>query len=534
MNPGEVVDHALRRLAWVTPDSDFSCLDLDASSSTCILQQTVRASRIYLTERGKSRIHQLENTHLVLRIGWPRSWKRATNELLGERFYLSQAKNFSDSRTYAAIACSQLGRHGQHLPHWPLLVEAALRSVGSTHRVLLVEGTTTFADVKRMCLRAKLDFCELQPAAQIRGRHDGNEVTRDDVVDWLCSSLESIDFSANAIVNVSPPLSESSPPSQVAAAPLQDVLAFALADRVFVLHARRNGVIQRLLQWRLDNQFMPLGSTFVAIPNSAAAGSRKSKATPIHDYLRSGAVGWYVTGSVLESSVGNLTAGEGVLANCRNKDATCFVALTASVKNARAFWTNSAASYLVHCTRAMAGPLPDESQEHYRDRLWLDGLEQVCRPLATLQRIVRQRKLLAGSRLTLSHQPCLSFSAVPLLELLKRRVYRSHLGRWDWEPYGLIVRRDLLASRGAREVIYGSKSEYRSLSIEDQLYFQAQGKPGDLAYDWTQEREWRLLGDLQLSGIAASDMALFVYRRQEALQIARYSNWPVFWLEDMI
>jgi hypothetical protein len=121
---------------------------------------------------------------------------------------------------------------------------------------------------------------------------------------------------------------------------------------------------------------------------------------------------------------------------------------------------------------------------------------------------------------------------VPLVELLSRRQFRSHLGRWDWEPYGILVRREALERLGARQVIYGDEAEYKQLADQDKPYFQPRGmKNTRNNQDWSSEREWRLLGDLIFAELPSESILVFVGTRTEAQQIARRCQWPVVWKE---
>lgn len=186
--------------------------------------------------------------------------------------------------------------------------------------------------------------------------------------------------------------------------------------------------------------------------------------------------------------------------------------------------------YLAHCTRGNSGPLPNETLDQFRDRAWSDGVIPDSHPLWTLQQILNDQRIIGNPRLTRTQQPCVSFSEVPLTELLSRRQFRSHLGRWDWEPYGILVRREALKRLGARSVVYGDEAEYKQLADHDKPYFQPRGtKSARNHQDWSSEREWRLLGDLNFSLIARESIIVFVATQTEAQQLARRFGLPVLW-----
>jgi hypothetical protein len=125
--------------------------------------------------------------------------------------------------------------------------------------------------------------------------------------------------------------------------------------------------------------------------------------------------------------------------------------------------------------------------------------------------------------------PVVSFTAVPARELGRLHAYRSHLSRWDFEPYGISIRREWLAARGTRPVTYGEESLWDQLPAGDQPFFQLRQSrsAGGTVWDWTVEREWRHVGDVRLDTIPADTACLFVPTAEEARQLAQISRWPV-------
>jgi hypothetical protein len=203
--------------------------------------------------------------------------------------------------------------------------------------------------------------------------------------------------------------------------------------------------------------------------------------------------------------------------------------LTAVVPVSWSADTAPSPDYLVHCTRGNSGPLPDEKDVDYRKRLWIDGHVPENLPLLTLCRICLEGILRGTARLTRTDQRCVSFSSVRLPELLGRRKFHPHLGRWDWEPYGFLFVREELARLGARPVIYGDEESFFSLGRKDQPFFQSSGGGANL---WTEEQEWRILDDLRLHELPADSVRMFVRTQQEAGCLARRFPWPVFWYQS--
>ncbi|MBI5761174.1 MAG: hypothetical protein HZA46_21835 [Planctomycetales bacterium] len=192
--------------------------------------------------------------------------------------------------------------------------------------------------------------------------------------------------------------------------------------------------------------------------------------------------------------------------------------------------------FLTHTTRACPGAWPGQRDDDYFDSL-LDGRGDADHSaLGTLIRIVTQRRLRASNRLIRGGHGVVSFTAVPLVELASLHRYRGHLARWDFEPYGICLRREWLERRGARRVLYGGEAEWGLTPTVDQPFFQCVreldrvtwngGAPPD-TIDWSAEREWRHLGDLDLSDVTPNDVLLFVPTRDAAQRLASVCPWPI-------
>jgi hypothetical protein len=93
-----------------------------------------------------------------------------------------------------------------------------------------------------------------------------------------------------------------------------------------------------------------------------------------------------------------------------------------------------------------------------------------------------------------------------------------------------------LEQLGARPVCYGSEADYDALPVEQRPYFQPssrvkRGADSSSSLSWSEEREWRLLGDLMLEQLPAGGLAVFVRTRREAEQLSRCAPCPVLWKE---
>ena len=492
------------------------------SSSSCLLRELLQAgpdTAWQLSELGQLQLKKLIASGYSLRAGWPREWGSRLEEWFGRRLFLSFAGNFSPCVKFSSIVSSAVGRDGQRLPQWPTLVDLSLQSIARHgSRLLLAAGTTTYDWTREFAPRAGLDYVKIEFAKP------------SSVATWLRTTTRELLVSGGErnLRNrlwTSPLLN---PHLAVSEIPLQDSFTIGLSDSVVALSVRTGGKIAQLLRNRLSAPEFPLGSVYIALSAHRLAGTAGGEH---EDWLSRGAVGWYILQYVQRPAV--------ELLPCCQTIQPARQQLCAPLPDR---WHDLAADddwqWLTHCTRGNAGPLPEESGPRFRQRLWLAGEQTHAHPLRTLMHICSERLLRGSSHITRTAQPSISFSSVPLLKLLSRRNYRSHLGRWDWEPYGVLVRQAALQQLGAHPVLYRPETEYAALPDEQKPYFQptTPSNAGVASHavarnDWSAEREWRLLGDLLLWKLPGDAVLFFVRTQQEALQLSRCSAWPVYWVE---
>ena len=171
-----------------------------------------------------------------------------------------------------------------------------------------------------------------------------------------------------------------------------------------------------------------------------------------------------------------------------------------------------------------------------RDRLILANDLADHSALATLRHIIETRKLIASATSVRGEVSVVSLTAVPLQELERLRVFRPHRGRWDFEPYGICIRRSALIAAGARAVGYATDEDWQELPEEDQPFFQlakSTTRSGN-ELDWTVEQEWRHIGDVDLDSLDREDVWVFVPTSEEAERLRDVSPWPVITLSDSL
>ena len=427
---------------------------------------------------------------------------RQVSGWIGSRWVLCHASLLRASIRLATIVCSRLGRRQQHVPRWPQLLELAIRDIQLNSFQLLYHAETTLGDAaQEFAHRAGVPAVELKLSQP-----------KQELVSWIkdCSEQIAESTDPSRLLFVSPVLG--SEPARLAE-PLRDTTLIGLADRVFGLSIRKGGNLESLIERRISEQrskHFSVGYVFLAIDESKPKELEK-----VQDWMDRGAVGWHV----LDSDK-TLSSDSSCAFHCKHRkhQGTYQFCLSLATFETGA---NGSTEWLAHCTRTSS------SSEKVADAMHR-GRSAVASPWISLNQICAQERLVASSRLTQGDQRCVSFSAVGLAELLSRRVFRSHLGRWDWEPYGLLIRRSALEEMGCRPVIYGEPGERDNLAAAEKPFFQARGK----TMDWTQEHEWRFLGDLDLNKFNRNDLRIFAETQDQAYQLARSYPWTVIWVRD--
>lgn len=294
-------------------------------------------------------------------------------------------------------------------------------------------------------------------------------------------------------------------------APLRDSIEILECNQLLALHVRAAGNMHRLLMQRLAGA--PTSRLFLAL------GQRDLVPSSVADALMDhGAIGWYLLRDGNESD----HAGDAdfVSSVCPLDGRSRQPAATILKKSPM----DGDGEYLTHCTRRAAGPWPDQSDNDYLDELLLGTPARDRSSLAALARIVAMERLLSSNKAIRGAFRVVSFTAAKLDELGSMRAFRSHRGRWDFEPYGISIDRDFLISIGAREVIYGDDAAWRSLPASSRPLFQL---VNDGSTDWRIEQEWRVISDIDLSQVPAEKAFVFVPSEAEARHVARISRWPV-------
>ncbi len=182
-----------------------------------------------------------------------------------------------------------------------------------------------------------------------------------------------------------------------------------------------------------------------------------------------------------------------------------------------------AIDYIIHWTRTCHGPWPGEKESRYYERLLKSGDEYTNNGFNTLINIIREQRIRASSRKIRKGIRAVGFSDMNPGEMLGWMRWLPKRVNWNFEPYGVGIRKDTAIRMGIRPVIYGGRDDYDKIPADDRPYFQGAGEKD---VDWRQEREWRHIGDLDLSAIPEKDFIYYVWRGSESglLDIARDSK----------
>ncbi len=392
---------------------------------------------------------------LTLRTSLPGIDRQVLCEWLGQRWWLLHQSQLGNQSHWTSIVASRLNRTEPEFRSWPKWIERSLQSIKRDQQtVLLVPGTALAGLIQPIALPAEID-CLTVKVPKLSTAHPA-------LLNWLKTTLrEALRLSepalratgasalrlsepalgqesvAHATLWLSPEtysepqgdsrgsLGEGTSQELVDSVPLADRICFALAHNVRVLNMRAGGNIALLVKHRVNDSRFPSGTVSIRISDRPHR--------PSENLSDPRAVGWYVPNH-------NSTA--------RTRH------WPKPVSGRLVSWTSSLsllhnqADYLVHCVRGTDGSAFRRGSPAAVLDAIIQGETPQESPLEVLWKIVAQGRLRASDKLLRAGSAAVSFTAVPLTELMTRRRYQSHLGRWDWEPYGFMIRRDTLVQLG--------------------------------------------------------------------------------------
>ncbi|MEM7783374.1 MAG: hypothetical protein AAF623_08490 [Planctomycetota bacterium] len=287
----------------------------------------------------------------------------------------------------------------------------------------------------------------------------------------------------------------------------RDELLASVVDEAITLAVRRNGKVFNANTKRLRVKKRSL----VLVDNSTKMTSKST----LEALLDQGAVGWFLPSNERHRK-----------ASSENRFPQPKPNLVPSKRQRLTRDQINPNDYLIHWTRRCHGHWPDQLENDYLDDLIFNRPRSWHDALSTLCRITASKKLIASPHLMRDKLPMICFSEIPLFELQKHRRFRTHMARWDANPYGIAIKKKWLQKEGAKPVIYGNEITFNRLSDSDRPFYQpATNRSGNL--DWSSEREWRLAGSLDLSKVPIEDAFLFVAKDQDAEILEGLTNFPI-------
>ncbi len=474
------------------------------------------------TASGQLSVVKRAGTPLLYR-GLPGADRELSRRWLGDRLFCYL--NGPPAKKKIAPVSSRL-KQRLDLERWwfDLLRTLILRCDAAEESIVVVESTAPFLAASRAArLFGRRLLCFELPS--IPAVH-----CYDDLRSWFSYCLDRIrqaddqpsDESVDRVL-VSPELHANltevdSCKSEFSGLPLGDRLLFAAADRIQILSCRAKGIVSELLRLHL------LDPDRNSVPVLMACDENGLFPEPAKD-LPVGWVPWIVQPTMLPADSNDASA---------NAQPTRQSMLPTPNQGGSEGSGNRPLSnnplqnpddWLLHWTRATAGPWPGESSEDFLDALILRTETVDHSAITTLLRILSEGFLRASAAGIRGSFPVVAFTAVPLQEFRQRRVFRKHRHRFDFEPWGIAIRKDRLLELGVKPVIYGDDEVWNSMNSDERRFFQKATAGG--ATNNSDEFEWRAAGDVNLSQLSRPDVCVFVDSIDAAQLVSFHCPWHV-------
>jgi hypothetical protein len=427
-------------------------------------------------------------------------WQSSARDWLGECEWHGDV---AWERPTLGIISSHLQQSAFATQRWQIRLDAALRFAKRQRYAVLFAGGTPYAKAIDTAVRKlSIPSIEINVVAEFQPASRKSDPCHDRHLQIHCirktksddAALEELPFSDRAVVS--------------------------LACQLFVIELKERGKVAQLLERRLADTRYPTGSILLALPKRELPTRQRDRNI---GWLDRGLVGWFCehpeSGLVGHHSAHRTGCEDGWNGNG-------ITSAPIAPIFSWSHWNPECGNYLVHCTRARKGPWPDQSIDQFHDEVFQNPWTGEPTPMDTLVRILKTKRLLATSALKPHRIASVSFSECGLRELLGGRTFESHLARWDWEPYGLMIHRSWLMDRGCGQVTYRTRDEMKGLDDSILALSQVYDSSGK-GRDWRVEREWRAFEDVRLHDLPFSLGCVFVPTIAEARSIQSLSRWPI-------
>ncbi len=277
-----------------------------------------------------------------------------------------------------------------------------------------------------------------------------------------------------------------------------DRVLIQAADEVILLSVRRGGNIFRAVQTRLAS----------TLNTRLLINRQLTPATLQQTLLEQGATGWWLPASSTQT----------------HRQAPPAPHRAQTLKQIP-YADICQRKFLIHWTRPRSGPWPDQTESEYLRELLFRSPSRGHAAIDSLNRILESQRLLGTAELTRDTTPVVCFSHLTLATLSQQKVFRPHLNRWDFLPYGIAFDTQWLEHQSARPVIYADEHHWNELPPADRPFYQRHS--AESRVDWRIEQEWRATGDLDLRQVPADAAIVFVGQADDLPNISPACRWPV-------
>lgn len=440
---------------------------------------------------------------------FPVPWASILRSTLGDgTFVVSQTTSNIAPTEWLGIVSSHESKHGFAHQDWQDSLHSALQLSQKQGWGIIVASESPYAEVVvHMCKRLHCPYRTLrlsntQEKARSHAKSQSDAASLVDACD--CGVIE---------------LAVQRSPGDTRI-PIHDSATVFLSNRLFVVALRPGGKIAQLMESRLNHEAIPVGTTYLSLSTSPKSSGAISQA--IH-WLDRGAIGWLNAKRNPQCSSQEVPSISRF--RCMTSEPYSEYLVHQPIFPLQLL-KSTASKYLVHCTRARRGPWPDQSLTQFHDELLQNPWDEQPTTLMTLERILKRQRLLATNNFRRGNMDTVCFSSKELSELLAMRRFQSHLARWDWEPYGIMIDREWLQCQGAKQVCYIDRQTAKQTCIDELSFCQVVSRE-EGALDWRQEQEWRIAGDVRLNQVPFSKAVVFVPTLAEAIAIQSISRWPI-------
>ncbi|MCP4706224.1 MAG: hypothetical protein GY865_16635 [candidate division Zixibacteria bacterium] len=176
--------------------------------------------------------------------------------------------------------------------------------------------------------------------------------------------------------------------------------------------------------------------------------------------------------------------------------------------------------FIIHWTRTANNNWPGEKLSDYYKSIVNSKNNYAHSAYMTLLKILSEKGLRSSSRHYRKNLSAVSFSELKPSDAIDLMKWRARYREMSFEPYGIAIKKNAANKIGIRKVIYGDSNMFKDLKTNDKPYFQSVGTKGF----WTPEKEWRHIGDIDLSKINTEDLKIIVQSKEQIDLVKKHSK----------